>query len=220
MDTMKRLALWMALAPMLALTPLPVLAQVGPGPGAGPGGGGPPAEKAQRLQRRHQLALTLGLAEALDLTDAQAFKVRDQIEKLAPRRWAAQQQMQEAVQVLRRAAQAGKVAAGEVDQAVNTLLDARAQVQVVDRELITTLTKDQPPEKRARAVLLLARFHQRVDQAVSKLLDPRAQVQGRRDGDGRRPRGGRGLGPCGGGAGPGPRGAPEAGPWEDDGDQP
>jgi hypothetical protein len=205
---MKTLVLLLALAPMLAL------AQGGPGPGPGPGGPGMTPERQQRMQKRMQLALTLGLAEALDLTDAQALKIRGELEKLTPRRTAAHQQLRDAVQVLRRSAQGEKVAAADVDQAVTRLLDARAQIQAVDRELVTTVTRDQPPEKRARAVLFLAKFHQRVMRGPGGGMGrgPGRGVMGP-GGPGVGP-GGPGVGP-GGGAGAGPIGMADDAGWDD-----
>jgi hypothetical protein len=160
---MKKLLVLLALVPALALAGQGGAA----GPDAGEPGRGTSLEAAKRIQRRMQLALTMGLAEALDLTEAQALKVRDQLQNLAPRRQAAHQQLREAVRLLRRAARGDTLAAAEVDQAVTRMLDARAQLQVFARELLTSITKDQPPEKRARAVLFLARFHQRAMQLSS-----------------------------------------------------
>jgi hypothetical protein len=39
-------------------------------------------------------------------------------------------------------------------------------MQALDREMVTTVTKDLPAEKRARAVLFLAKFHQRMMQEM------------------------------------------------------
>lgn len=204
---MKKLALLLALAPMLAT------AQAGPPPGgrppasaveAGPRGprGEMDPERMEKMRRRMQLALTLGLAEALQLDDAAALKVRGQIEKFAPRRMAAMTQMRDSVQLLRRSAKGEKVAAAEVDAAIARLLDARAQVQAVDRDVVTTVTKDLPPEKRARAVLFLAQFHKRAMQE----LRPGGHGRGGRGGPG-----GPGMGPGPHGPGPGP-GGPGMGP--------
>jgi len=191
---MKTLALLLALAPILAsaqATPPATARPAAPATTPGPPGPMDPAQ-LEKLQRRMKLALTLGLAEALQLDDAAALKLSGQIEKFTPRRMAAAQQMRDSVQLLRRSAQGEKVAAAEVDGAITRLLDARAQMQAVDREVVTTVTKDLPPEKRARAVLFLAKFHQR----AMKELRP----------------GGRG-GPGGPGMGPGPHGpGPGAGP--------
>lgn len=210
---MKKLAL------LLALTPVLALARDAPGsnPDPGPGARGMDPDSAQRMQKRMHLALTLGLAEALDLSGAQALKVHEQLEKMTPRRAAAHQQLREATQLLRRSAKGEKVAAGDVDQAVTKLLDARAQLQAIDRDLVTTVTKDQPPEKRARAVLFLARFHQRVMQGFGGMRH--------RMGRGMMGPGGHGMGHGGHGEGPGPGGA-DAGPlgmaddgaWDDGSD--
>jgi hypothetical protein len=207
-DHMKKLALLLALAPLLASAQTPPSSPARPaGPMMhheedGPSGPMDPARK-EKLQRRIQLALTLGLAEALQLDDAAALKVRGQIEKFSPRRMAAAEQMRDSVQVLRRSAKGDKVPAAEVDAAITRLLDARAQMQVIDRELVTTITRDLPPEKRARGVLFLAKFHQRMMEEL------------RPGGHGRRgPGGPGGLG--GPGAGPGRHGPGQVGMNEAD----
>lgn len=193
---MRRLAL------LLAVLALP-LAAAAERPGKGP----PGAEEGDRL-RRGRLALTLGLAEALDLDEAQALRLRDVVAKVEPRRQAAHAQRQEAAKVLRRAADGEKVTAAEVDQAIAKAFDARAQLEAADRELVLSVTKDLAPEKKARAALFLARFHARMG-GVPGMGPP--EGAGR---VGRGPRGqgmGRGLGPCG-GAGAGPCAGPGMGP--------
>jgi hypothetical protein len=195
---------------LLVLTPIIALAHEGggsaPNPAPEPRGWSP--EAAQRMQKRTQLALTLGLAEALDLNEAQALKVRDQLEKLSPRRQAAYKQLRESVQVLRRSAKGEKVAAPEVDQALTRLLEARDQLQALDRELVTTVTRDQPPDKRARAVLFLARFQQHALQRAGSAA---------RRGMGRGPMG-PGMGPGRGARGDGPLGMVDEGAWADSDD--
>jgi hypothetical protein len=187
---MKKLALLLALVPLLASAQTtPPQATTPAAPAAQPGQMDP--ARAEKIQRRMQIALTLGLAEALQLDDAAVLKVRGQIEKFTPRRMAIARQMRDSVQVLRQSAKGEKVPAAEVDAAITRLLDARAQMQLLDREVVTTVTKDLPAEKRARAVLFLAKFHQRMMQEM-------------------RP-GGRGHGPHGPGMGPGP-GGPGTGP--------
>jgi hypothetical protein len=192
---MKKLALVLALAPLLASAQTPPMAQPGQ-----PGQMDP--ARMEKMHRRMQLALTLGLAEALQLDDAAVLKVRGQIEKFTPRRTAAAQQMRDSVQVLRRSAKGEKVPAADVDGAITRLLDARAQMLTLDREVVTTVTKDLPAEKRARAVLFLAKFHQRMMQGMGP---------GRHGGG----PGGRGMGP-GMGRGPGALGMNDgAGDWDD-----
>lgn len=162
----------------LLVLPLAAVAQsqgTGPGPGPGPGavpgrgegpgkmmkghgeGRGDPA----RMERRMRLVRTLGLAEALDLDEAQALKLGQQVATFDQKRLAAHQQLHDAQQVLRRAATGEKATAAEVDQAIKRALDARAQIQAIDRDVVNTVTKDLSPEKRARAVLFLSRFQGR-----------------------------------------------------------
>lgn len=147
-----------AVSVIAVMLPLSVLAQGGPGgPGpmrgaAGPGDG--PRVAGQRMR----LARTLGLAEALGLDEAQALSLRQRTMKLDDRRVAALDRMREAHATLRRAASGEKVAAADIDKAIASDLDARAELSAIDRELVGTVTKDLPPEKRARAALFLARF--------------------------------------------------------------
>ncbi len=154
----------------LLVLPLAAVAQTpGAGPGAGPGGGGQGKMmmKGQgrgdpaRMERRMRLVRTLGLAEALDLDEAQALKLGQQVATFDQKRLAAHQQLHDAQQVLRRAAAGEKATAAEVDQAIKRTLDARAQMQAIDRDVVNTITKDLSPEKRARAVLFLAKFQGR-----------------------------------------------------------
>ncbi|HEY6003628.1 MAG TPA: hypothetical protein VIV57_12195 [Anaeromyxobacter sp.] len=149
---------------ILAALPLAAFAQgAGPqkvagGPGMGQGRGWGPDHNPEMMQRRARLALTLGLATALDLDEAQALRLGDTVAKFTDRRRAIHEQSRDARQTLRRAAQGEKVSAQEVDQAIAKILDGRAQIQAIDRELLQAVTKDLPPDKKARAVLFLGKF--------------------------------------------------------------
>lgn len=168
----------------LAALPLVAFAQgAGPGPGAGPRGkNGPP--NPEFAQKRMRVARSIGLAEVLDLDSAQALKLDEQLAKVDQRRFALRQQIRDSHQLLRRAAQGEKVAPADVDGAIQKALEARAQLQAVDRETLSIVTQGLTPEKKARAVLFLARFHDRFPGGPGM-------------------HGGRGMGPCGEGMGPG-----------------
>jgi Spy/CpxP family protein refolding chaperone len=112
--------------------------------------------------RRAKLALTLGLAEALDLDEGQALKLREVVDRFAQKRQPLMQQQHDAMQVLRAAASAEKADAAAVDQAIGKLHEARAQLQALDKELVSAVTKDLAPQKKARAVLFFGRFHARM----------------------------------------------------------
>jgi len=149
---------------LLAVIPIAAFAQgMGPPKGGAPGQGrmGPGRGDPEQMEKRARLALTLGLSVALDLDPAQALKLGDVVGKSVDRRRAVHVQLRDAHQTLRKAAQGEKVSAAEVDQAIQKALDARAQMQALDRELVSAVTKDLAPEKKARAVLFLERFHRR-----------------------------------------------------------
>lgn len=161
----RRLALVLA-----SLLPLAAAAQPGPGPGPGDGPGpgyGPGGGRGSgrmmggpewRDPKRAKLALVLGLAEVLELDDAQALKLRGVVDQFEARRQPILQQQRDAMKVIRGAAEGEKVDGAALDQAIARAFDARAQLQAVDREVVQTITKDLPPQKKARAVVFLHRF--------------------------------------------------------------
>ncbi len=212
---------------MMAVAALPLAAFAqGPGPaagqgaGAGPGrwknGQGPDPATVERVEKRMRLARTLGLAEALDLDAPQALKLGDTLAKYDDRRLALHKQMFESQQVLRKAARGEKVEPAAVDQAIQKAFDARTQLQAIDKEAFGAVSQGLSPEKRARALLFLARFQNR--------FGPRHGGPGmggpgmghdmmRGHGPGGRGPGGMGPGMMGPGGGPGPTGmGPDEGP--------
>ncbi len=212
---MKKTFLSLVLALPVAALPFAAVAK-GPDPGGQPSS----KERAQHMQKRARLALTLGLAEALDLDAAQALKFRDTIAKFDDRRAAAQKQLADAGEVLRRAAQGEKVSAAEVDQAIAKGFEARAQVEAINKETVAAIGKDLTPERRARAVLFLARFERRMGHhmGMGHGMGPGMHDRGMGPGG---MRGGPGPGMMGGGPGMmmgmGPGGACPDCPWVDEG---
>ena len=209
----KQILVALLVLPLAALAQAPGAGQGAPqgqGPGQGRGmgqgkmmgqGRGDPA----RMERRMRLVRTLGLAEALDLDEAQALKLGQAVAKFDDRRLAAHKEMREAHQVLRRAASGEKVSAAEVDQAIKRGLDARTQMQAIDRDVVNVVTKDLSPEKRARAVLFLARLQGRFGHGPGMMMRERRVMM----------HGGRGMGMEG---GPGMGGMAMGGPgaWPDE----
>ena len=196
-----------------AAIPLAALAQGGSaqapgagGPAAGPNGG--PRATPERMEKRMRLARTLGLAEALDLDAPQALKLGETISRFDERRVALHKQLRDAHDVLRRAAQGEKVQATDVDQAIQRGLDARAQLQAVDRETVAAVTQGLTPEKKARAVLFLAKFQRRFGgHGPGMMMGPGMGGPGQGGGMMRGGHGGHGQnggGPGGGGFGMGP----------------
>ena len=153
---MRRLTVMLALVPGLALA----APQNPPGRGANQAGVDDPARFAQ-MQKRMRLARTLGLAEALDLDDAGAMRVRDVLARFDDRRAPLRKQVRDSARVLRDAARGDKDALPQVDSALQKLRDARNQLQSLDHEMFQQLTQGLNAEKKARAALFLARFHER-----------------------------------------------------------
>jgi hypothetical protein len=146
-----------------------------------------------------RLAWTLGLAEALDLNDAEALKVREVMGRFDERRAPLQRQVREGMALLHRAATGDQAAQKDVDAAVKGVFDARAQTQTLDREMFQAVTKDMSPERRAKAAVFFARFQGRMAGHVGDVTRTR---RGPGMGPGMGP--GRGRGP--GGPGPGSMG--------------
>jgi hypothetical protein len=177
---------------VLLAVPLGAMAAPPPGgPGPGPGGGGPPGEGPgwERLEKRARLARTLGLAEALDLSEADALKMRELMARFDEKRAPLQKQVWEGMQVLRRAATGDQAAQKDVDTALKGVFDARAQIQALDREMFQAVTKGLGPEQRAKAAVFFALFQGRLGGQMGKAMQMRHGM-----GPGMGP--GRGMGPA------------------------
>jgi hypothetical protein len=121
-------------------------------------------ERQARREQRARLARTLGLAEILNLNEEQALKLRDQLSKLDDRRERAREQLRTSQDTLHRAAdeEAEKPASGaEVDQAIQRMFAARAELEAIDRDTIAALPKELKADQRARAAIFLQRFSSR-----------------------------------------------------------
>jgi hypothetical protein len=168
---------------LLALMVLPAVA-LAQGNSKPPPPAGQPAQDPVRAEKRMRLVRTLGLATALDLDTAQALKLGDTLAKFDDRRKAIHEQAASARDVLRGAASGGKATAAEVDAAIAKLLDARAQMQVVDKEMVQVITKDLSPEQKARAALFLGRFRDQIERHVW-MMGPGMHGHGHASGHGR-----------------------------------
>jgi len=134
----------------LALLPLAVLAE-------------PPeaqarAEVEAEAEKQARLARVLGLAEELELDSQQALKLDETLRKFDERRRPLREQVRESADILERAADGDTAALSQVDQAAQRAFDARAQLAALDREMYQTLSRDLPPQKRAKLALFMARF--------------------------------------------------------------
>jgi len=188
---------------LLVAIPALALAQGGPPPGAPPPGGpgGPPdaspEQRWERMEKRLRLTRALGLAEALDLDQAQATRMNDLMKGFDARRKPMLEQLRKDMRALRDAARSSTTTAPEVDAVTGRIFGARGQLLALDQEMLATLGKDLSPEKRARMALFFARFRQRMGMEILDRMDW-----------GRGPRGRGGMGP------PGPGGSPPG--WGDE----
>jgi len=177
------------LAALVAIA-FPLAALAAPQPPGPPGA--PDAEaRRERMQKRMRLARTLGLAEALDLNEAEALKLRETLAKVDARREPVVMQAREAMEQVRKAAQGDAAAQKGLDDALKRLRDARGQMQALRDETFQAVTKDLAPDRKARAALFLMRFQKRMG-GVGPMREGR-------EGHFRGPHG------PGGGRGPGPR---------------
>lgn len=136
-----------------ALLCLPLAALAGP-PEAPEGPG--------RAERRMRLMQLVGLADALELSDAETLKLAEKIRSFDERRRPLREEMAQSMKTLRAAAEGDAAALAKVDASIQRLLDNRAKMAALDKEMFNAISRDLPPQKRARLALYLARFHDEV----------------------------------------------------------
>ena len=164
---MKRMLAGLSLLSSVVLAaPPPPMPGGGPpmrGPGRGPMMGMEDDERAERMeehQRRMHTAMVVGLAEALELTDAEALKLSEKLKGFEEKRRPIRQQMRESMRTLKSAAGGEQAALAQVDAAIAKVLDSRAQLAALDKEQLAALSQGLTPQKRARLALFFAHFGQ------------------------------------------------------------
>jgi len=193
---------------VIALTLALPLAALG-APAAGPAAGGAPDREMRReqMEKRMRLARTLGLAEALDLSEAEALRLREVLARIDVKREPLRKQLRESMELVRKAAQGDPAAQGGVDEALRRLRDLRGQMMALHDETFEAVTRDLPPQKKAKAALFLSRFRERMGMKAgeARMKFREMRFQGPLDG-------GRGPGPGGPGGHPRLGGGPGMGP--------
>ena len=142
--------------------PPPVAGAPGPGPVAGKGQLSPFGQDGDRQaerERRMRMMMVVGMAEAMSLSDADALKLAERIKGFDERRRPLRESMRESMKALKAAADGDAAALPNVDQNIARILDGRAQLAALDREMVTQVSRDLPPQKRAQLALFLAKFH-------------------------------------------------------------
>jgi Spy/CpxP family protein refolding chaperone len=113
-----------------------------------------------RLERRMRTLRVVGLAEALDLSDAEALRMDAVLRPYDEQRKPLERQVHQAMGTLRKAADGDAQAAAQVDTATQNLLDARSQLAAIDREMFNALAQGKTPQQKAKLALFLAHFQE------------------------------------------------------------
>ncbi len=143
--------------------PLAALAAPPPGMGHGPGGPGmDPEARRAHMAKRMRMVRTVGLAEALDLSEAEALRAREVMSKFDERLMALGKQMREAKETLRQAARGDAAAQKGVDEALKRTRDLRTQMLALSDEMFQALTREFTPERKAKAALFFQHMRGRM----------------------------------------------------------
>lgn len=139
---------------------------------APPAGGRPPPgqlqpqagddrpEHREEREKRIRMMLVVGIADALSLSEAEALRLGDKVKGFEERRRPVREAMHESMKTLKAASDGDPAALPQVDQAIQKVLDGRAQMAQLDKEMFAGLSQGLTPQKRAQLAIFLARFHQ------------------------------------------------------------
>jgi hypothetical protein len=120
-----------------------------------------PEERAERQEERARQArmmLLVAVADALELNEAQALKLSETLKALDEKRRPVREGMAEAMRQVKAAADGDPAALANVDQNMQRVLDGRAQMAQLDKELFATLSQGQPAQKKAKLAIVLAKM--------------------------------------------------------------
>ena len=145
---------------LLTLTLLPLVALAAPPHGD---------DDAERAEKRTRMMRVLGLAEDLELNESQALRMAETMRQFDERRRPLMEQVRESAQLLRRASEGDASVQSQVEQAVQRVFDARAQLATLDREMYQALSRDLPPQKRAKLAIFMARHEGKLVKLLKKV---------------------------------------------------
>ncbi len=146
---------------MLSLLVVSSLAVAGPKNGAARWDGADSEERAERQEenaKKARMWLTVAVAEALDLNEAQALKLSEKLKGLDEKRRPVREGMHEAMRQVKAAADGDAAALPALEQNMQRVLDGRVLMAQLDKELYTVLGEGQPPQKKAKLAVVLAKF--------------------------------------------------------------
>ena len=116
------------------------------------------AERATKREKHMRMMLVVGMAESMNLSEVEAIRLADRIKAFDERRRPIRESMHDGMKTLKAAADGESAALSQVDQATTKVLDGRAQMATLDREMFASISKDLAPQKRAQLALFLAKF--------------------------------------------------------------
>ena len=120
---------------------------------------GAPSQPAPgAVARQVRMRQVIGLAEALELTEADALRMSQIIQSFQQRRRPLQEQVSEAAKIVKRAADGDSSAVAQVDTALNQMFMARTQIIQLNQELFNTLGQGLTPQQRAKMAIYFAKF--------------------------------------------------------------
>lgn len=117
-------------------------------------------DDAPQAGRRAHLAMVVAISEALELSEADALRMSERLRGVEERRQPVRAQMHEAMKAVRAAAGGDAAAQAQVDANIQKVLDGRAQMAALDKELFASLAKDLTPQKKAKLAMVLAHLGQ------------------------------------------------------------
>jgi hypothetical protein len=131
-------------------------------------------------ERRVRMLATVGIAEALELSDGEALKLSETFRVFEERKRPIRQATGQAMKHIKAAAEGDTVAQAQIDTHVKTVLEGRAQLAQIDRELFTALSVGQSAQKKAKLAIFIAKFSQELQKlkevkerrAMNRLLRP------------------------------------------------
>ena len=112
----------------------------------------------QRALARVRLTKMVGLAEALDLNEAQALRMAEVMRRYDERKAPLQVQNAEAAKIIKRASEGDSAAIGQLDRAIQTMFKNRVQVQQLELEMMDELGRNLPPQQRAKLMIFFVSF--------------------------------------------------------------
>jgi hypothetical protein len=124
----------------------------------GSDGKAPPQNWRDKNERKLRILRLVGLADTLQLDESQALKMEQVTRPFDDRRRALETEIARWAELLKKASEGESAALSQVDQAISGILDARSQVQALNRELINALSRDLSPQQRAKMAIFFAQF--------------------------------------------------------------